>query len=359
MKWGRTTTLRVLSICSIHEHSDMLTVATHALLEVRDLKVHFHVPANFLTGEKGGLVKAVDGASLDVHKGETLGLVGESGSGKSTLSLAILQLVKCTSGSVRLAEQELTTLTNEQLRSVRKRMQMVFQNPIASLDPRMTIKDVVEEPMRILGVGSRTTRAARVNEVLQLVGLDSYLASRYPHELSGGQCQRIGIARALAVQPDLLVLDEPVSALDVSIQAQIINLLQDLRRRFGLTYVFIAHNLAVVRHVSNRVAVMYCGKLVELAARDELYSNPLHPYTQALLLSAPVPDPVVEENRQQTALLGEIPSPLNPPSGCRFHPRCPVAVADCQRVEPALEEKAPNRSVACIRVQGGRIGGAL
>jgi len=333
----------------VRERMRMLASNNHLLLEVRDLKVHFHVPGNFLTGEQGGWVKAVDGVSLDLHTGETLGLVGESGSGKSTLSLAILQLVKCTSGSVRLDGQELTTLTNEQLRGVRKRMQMVFQNPIASLDPRMTIKDIVEEPMRILGVGSSKERGARVSEVLGLVGLDSYMASRYPHEFSGGQCQRIGIARALAVQPDFLVLDEPVSALDVSIQAQIINLLQDLRRRFGLTYVFIAHNLAVVRHVSDRVAVMYCGKIVELAARDALYGNPLHPYTQALLLSVPVPDPIVEEQRERPTLLGEVPSPLNPPSGCRFHPRCPIAIADCRRVEPLLEEAAPDHAVACIR----------
>jgi oligopeptide transport system ATP-binding protein len=329
----------------------MADTTNHVLLDVRDLRVHFHVPPNFITREKGGKVQAVDGVTLTVERGETLGLVGESGSGKSTLSLAILQLIRCTSGSVRLNGQELTTLNNLQLRSVRKRMQMVFQNPIASLDPRMTVREIVEEPMQILGIGSSKEWESRVNEVLGLVGLDSYQARRYPHEFSGGQCQRIGIARALAVQPDFLVLDEPVSALDVSIQAQIINLLQDLRRRFGLTYLFIAHNLAVVRHVSSRVAVMYCGKIVEMASREELYNNPLHPYTQALLLSAPVPDPFVEERRESATLRGEVPSPLNPPTGCRFHPRCPVALSQCALAEPALEHIISDHAVACIRVR--------
>ncbi len=229
-------------------------------------------------------------------------------------------------------------------------MQMIFQNPIGSLDPRMTVQEIVEEPMVILGVGNPTSRKERVRELLSLVSLEPYLAARYPHEFSGGQCQRIGIARALAVQPEFLVLDEPVSALDVSIQAQIINLLEDLRREFNLTYLFIAHNLAVVRHISHRVAVMYAGKMVEVAPREELYGTPLHPYTRALLAAVPVPDPVVEEQRSRTELQGEIPSPLAPPPGCRFHPRCPMAIPECALAEPPLEEKASGHWAACIRV---------
>jgi oligopeptide transport system ATP-binding protein len=229
-------------------------------------------------------------------------------------------------------------------------MQMIFQNPIGSLDPRMTVQDIVEEPMVILGVGNAKWRRERVRDLLNLVSLEPYLAARYPHEFSGGQCQRIGIARALAVQPEFLVLDEPVSALDVSIQAQIINLLEHLRQEFNLTYLFIAHNLAVVRHISQRVAVMYAGKMVEVATREDLYSHPLHPYTQALLSAVPVPDPEVEAQRPHTELQGEIPSPLAPPSGCRFHPRCPMAISECALAEPPLEEKANGHWVACIRV---------
>jgi len=320
------------------------------LLDILDLRVHYWVPPNILTGEHGAWVKAVDGVSLQISRGETLGLVGESGSGKSTLSLAVLRLTPITSGTVRFEGLDLSSIPPLQLRRVRRKMQMVFQNPIASLDPRMTVRDIIQEPMRILAVGTPRERNDRVDELLGLVGLDSYLASRYPHEFSGGQCQRIGIARALAVQPDFLVLDEPVSALDVSIQAQIINLLQDLRQRFGLTFLFIAHNLAVVRHISDRVAVMYCGKLVEWAKRDHLFDNPLHPYTRALLASAPVPNPELEEQRPHVALSGEVPSPLTPPSGCRFHPRCPIAVNDCQRVEPPLRLIESEHRVACIRV---------
>jgi oligopeptide/dipeptide ABC transporter ATP-binding protein len=292
----------------------------------------------------------VDGVSLDIQRGETLGLVGESGSGKSTLGLAILQLHRATAGSVKFDGQELTHLRAEELRPIRRKMQMIFQNPIGSLDPRMTVQDIVEEPMVILGVGTPRTRREWVSELLGRVALEPYLAARYPHEFSGGQCQRIGIARALAVQPEFLILDEPVSALDVSIQAQIINLLEDLRQEFNLTYLFVAHNLAVVRHISHRVAVMYAGKLVEEAPRSELYDTPLHPYTRALLAAVPVPDPEVEERRGRTELRGEIPSPLAPPSGCRFHPRCPIAVAECATVVPPLEEKAKGHWVACIRV---------
>jgi len=328
------------------------------LVDVRDLSVHFRVPPNFMRGEKGGWVKAVDHVNLQIKQGETLGLVGESGSGKSTLGLAILQLAQTTSGSVWFDGQNLTGMNDKELRAMRRKMQMVFQNPIGSLAPRMTVENVIREPMDILGIGSKAERSARVKELLKLVSLYDYLASRYPHEFSGGQCQRIGIARALAVQPTFLVLDEPVSALDVSIQAQIINLLQELRDRYQLTYLFVAHNLAIVRHISDRVVVMYAGKIMEVAARDELYDNPLHPYTHALLSAVPLADPVAELERERQVLTGEIPSPLNPPTGCRFHPRCPLAIEECRHVEPALEEKAPNHWAACIRVPRSKNGGA-
>ncbi len=320
------------------------------MVSVRDLKVHFRLAPSLLTGRGGGWIRAVDGVTFDIERGETLGLVGESGSGKTTLGLSILQLHRATAGSVEFEGQELTRLRPEQLRPLRRKMQMIFQNPIGSLDPRMTVQEIVEEPMVILGVGNPKSRNERVRELLRLVSLEPYLAARYPHEFSGGQCQRIGIARALAVQPEFLVLDEPVSALDVSIQAQIINLLEDLRREFNLTYLFVAHNLAVVRHISQRVAVMYAGKMVEVAPREELYSTPLHPYTQALLAAVPVPDPEVEAHRAQAELPGEIPSPLAPPPGCRFHPRCPMAIPECALAEPPLEEKASGHWAACIRV---------
>jgi oligopeptide transport system ATP-binding protein len=325
-------------------------VSSDNLVAVRDLQVHFRVEPSLLTGRGGGRIRAVDGVSLDIKRGETLGLVGESGSGKSTLGLAILQLHRATAGSVTFDGQELTRLRDNELRPIRRKMQMIFQNPIGSLDPRMTVQDIVEEPMVILGIGTPKTRREWVKVLLSRVSLEPYLAARYPHEFSGGQCQRIGIARALAVQPEFLILDEPVSALDVSIQAQIINLLEDLRREFNLSYLFIAHNLAVVRHISHRVAVMYAGKLVEVAPRDELYENALHPYTRALLAAVPVPDPEVEEQRGRAELRGEIPSPLAPPTGCRFHPRCPIAVRECASVVPPLEEKAPGHWAACIRV---------
>ena len=279
------------------------------LVDVRDLSVRFRVPPNFIRGEKGGWVKAVDHVSLQIKKGEMLGLVGESGSGKSTLGLAILQLTQITSGSVWFEGQNLTGMNDKELRAMRRKMQMVFQNPIGSLAPRMTVKNVIREPMDILGIGSQAERSARVNELLKQVSLDEYLASRYPHEFSGGQCQRIGIARALAVQPTFLVLDEPVSALDVSIQAQIINLLQELRDRYKLTYLFIAHNLALVRHISDRVVVMYAGKIMEVAPRDELYDNPLHPYTHALLSAVPLADPVAELQRERQVLTARSPPP--------------------------------------------------
>jgi oligopeptide transport system ATP-binding protein len=327
-----------------------VTETAAPLVSVRDLKVHFRLAPSLLTGRGGGWIRAVDGVTFDIERGETLGLVGESGSGKTTLGLSILQLHRATAGSVEFEGQELTRLRPEQLRLLRRKMQMIFQNPIGSLDPRMTVQEIVEEPMVILGVGNPKSRKERVRELLHLVSLEPYLAARYPHEFSGGQCQRIGIARALAVQPEFLVLDEPVSALDVSIQAQIINLLEDLRQEFNLTYLFVAHNLAVVRHISHRVAVMYAGKMVEVAPREELYSTPLHPYTRALLAAVPVPDPEVEAQRTQAELPGEIPSPLAPPPGCRFHPRCPIAIPECALAEPPLEEKASGHWAACIRV---------
>jgi oligopeptide transport system ATP-binding protein len=319
------------------------------LVDIQDLRVQFRVPPNFLTGAKGGWVRAVDGVSLRIRRGETVGLVGESGSGKSTLGLAALRLVPIAGGQVTFAGQDLTALEGERLRGIRRHMQMVFQNPIGSLDPRMTVAEIVEEPMVILGLGTARERRERVRELLDRVALDPSLANRYPHEFSGGQCQRIGIARALAVRPSFLILDEPVSALDVSVQAQIINLLQDLRREFDLTFLFVAHNLAVVRHISDRVAVMYAGKMVEVAERDALYENPQHPYTKALLSAVPVPDPDAEAERASTILRGEIPSPLAPPPGCRFHPRCPIAIPQCTREEPPLEEKAPVHLAACLR----------
>lgn len=328
----------------------MLDLRDDVLVDVEDLRVQFRVQPNFLTGAKGGLVRAVDGASLQVRRGETLGLVGESGSGKSTLGLAILRLVPIATGRITFEGQDITALRGERLRAIRHQMQMVFQNPIGSLDPRMTAAEIIEEPMVILGQGTRQERRNRVRELLDRVALDPSLANRYPHEFSGGQCQRIGIARALAVQPAFLILDEPVSALDVSVQAQIINLLQDLRQEFNLTYLFVAHNLAVVRHISHRVAVMYAGKVVEVAERGALYDHPQHPYTQALLSAVPVPDPDAEAQRSSTVLKGEIPSPLAPPPGCRFHPRCPLAIEACARSSPPLEEKTPGHWAACLRV---------
>jgi len=297
------------------------------LLEVRDLVKHFEVRAR-LFGGAGGLVRAVDGVSFSIRRGETLGLVGESGCGKTTTGRCVLQLERPTSGSIVFEGRELTTLGEVELRAVRRRMQVIFQDPYSSLNPRMTVGDIVEEPLavhRIVTDGA--ARAARVRQLLTHVGLLTQHARRYPHQLSGGQRQRVGIARALAMEPSLIICDEPVSALDVSIQAQIINLLEDLQAEFGLTYLFIAHDLAVVRHISDRVAVMYLGKIVELADRKALYDEPLHPYTRALLSAVPIPDPELELQRERTVLGGEVPSALAPPSGCVFHPRCPIAVA--------------------------------
>jgi oligopeptide transport system ATP-binding protein len=303
--------------------------AGDTLVQVRDLRMYFPVTSGIIFQRKVADVKAVDGVTFDIKRGETLGLVGESGCGKTTLGRMILLLYKPTDGSVTINNQDLTKLRAGELRRMRRHMQMIFQDPYASLNPRMTVGSIIAEPIVIHGlVKNRKERQERVQELMRVVGLNPYYANRYPHEFSGGQRQRIGIARALAVQPAFIVCDEPVSALDVSIQAQIINLLEDLQDQFGLTYLFIAHDLSVVRHISDRVAVMYLGHLMELADRQELYENPLHPYTRALLSAVPIPDPAVEQRRERIILTGDVPSPLHPPSGCVFHTRCPMALAE-------------------------------
>lgn len=304
------------------------------LLEVKDLKMYFPVTRGIVIQRKVADVKAVDGVSFTIQRGETLGLVGESGCGKSTTGRAILQLYRPTAGSVKFDGKELTTMKGEELRRQRRRMQMIFQDPYASLNPRMTVGSIIAEPLEIHNICTGKEKQERVQELLRLVGLNPYFAQRYPHEFSGGQRQRIGIARALAVNPDFIVCDEPISALDVSIQAQIVNLLQDLQQELKLTYLFIAHDLSMVRHISDRVAVMYLGKIVELTDYKTLYDEPKHPYTQALLSAVPIPDPAIEEKRQRIILQGDVPSPLNPPAGCRFHTRCPRVMDVCRHVEP-------------------------
>jgi oligopeptide transport system ATP-binding protein len=318
-----------------------------ALLEVTDLVKHYPVSGGMF-GREVGVVRAVDGVSFTIRRGETLGLVGESGCGKTTTGRCILQLERPTSGSIRFEGQELTTLGSEALRPVRRRMQVIFQDPYSSLNPRMTVGQIVEEPLAVHKLApDAAARSARVRELLGQVGLLPQYGQRYPHELSGGQRQRVGIARALAMEPSLIICDEPVSALDVSIQAQIINLLEDLGRDLGLTYLFVAHDLSVVRHISDRVAVMYLGRIVEVADRQALYQTPLHPYTRALLSAVPIPDPEVEAHRERVVLGGEVPSPLRPPPGCAFHPRCPIAVDDCHRSRPELREIQPGHRAAC------------
>ncbi len=317
------------------------------LLEVRDLKMHFPLTQGIIFQRKVGAVQAVDGVSFHVNRGETLGLVGESGCGKSTTGRAILQLYKPTSGEVIFDGTDLTKLDGNDMRKQRRHLQMVFQDPYASLNPRMTVGNIVSEPMQIHNLVAKNERTQRVQELLQTVGLNPYFANRYPHEFSGGQRQRIGIARALAANPDFIVADEPVSALDVSIQAQVVNLLEDLQDKLGLTYLFIAHDLSVVRHISNRVAVMYLGKIVEMADRNALYDDPLHPYTKALLSAVPIPDPVIEKRRERIILTGDVPSPINPPSGCHFHTRCPYVMEVCKQVDPILADQGSGHFVAC------------
>jgi oligopeptide transport system ATP-binding protein len=317
------------------------------LLEVRGLVKHFAVRGG-LFGGKAGSVRAVDGVSFSLRRGETLGLVGESGCGKTTTGRCILQLERPTSGQVIFEGRDLGALSETELRPVRRRMQVIFQDPYASLNPRMTVGQILAEPLAVHRVvPERRARRERVRDLLSRVGLLPQHADRYPHQMSGGQRQRVGIARALAVEPSLIVCDEPVSALDVSIQAQIINLLEDLQSNLGLTYLFVAHDLAVVRHISDRVAVMYLGKIVEIADRRELYENPLHPYTKALLAAVPIPDPALEAERARSVLVGEVPSPLNPPSGCVFHPRCPIAIESCRVEVPPLREVLPGHWAAC------------
>jgi oligopeptide/dipeptide ABC transporter ATP-binding protein len=316
------------------------------LLAVRGLRVEYPVRAGWLARRRL-TIKAVDGVDLELAAGETLGLVGESGCGKSTLGSAVLGIVRPTAGTVVFEGIDLAALGAEQLREVRRHMQMIFQDPYGSLNPRMRAGESVGEPLLVRGLARGPALRRRVEELLEVVGLDAGHAGRYPHEFSGGQRQRVGIARALALEPRLVVCDEPVSALDVSVRSQILNLLVDLQRRLGMAYLFVSHDLSVVRHVSDRVAVMYLGRIVELAPRDVLFARPLHPYTEALMSAIPVPDPRRQRGRTQPVLRGELPRPTDPPAGCAFHTRCPLAIDVCRRVAPALEEKAPGQLVAC------------
>jgi len=318
------------------------------VIEARDLRKYFPVTRGSIRQQKVAEVKAMDGVSLAVHRGETLGLVGESGCGKSTLGKCMLQLIRPTSGSVLFEGKDLCQLAAGELRPLRQRLQVIFQDPYDSLDPRFTAADIIGESLRIHKSLQGRAYRERVSELLNTVGLAPYMADRYPHEFSGGQRQRLGIARALALQPAFILCDEPLSALDVSIQAQIVNLLKDLQEEFGIAYLFISHDLSVVRHISDRVAVMYLGKIMEIASRDEIYDSPLHPYTQALLSAVPIPDPTVEAKRSIIVLKGEVPSPINPPSGCVFYPRCPKAFEPCPTVVPRLKDAGGGHEVACL-----------
>jgi oligopeptide transport system ATP-binding protein len=321
------------------------------LLEVRGLAMHFPVSEGIVLTRKIGDVKAVDGVDFDIKRGETLGLVGESGCGKTTTGRCILRLERPTAGEILFDGQDVNRMQRRELVALRRRMQVIFQDPYSSLNPRMKVGDIISEPIKVHGVEPDARRRRdKVRDLLSVCGLDPKFADRYPHEMSGGQRQRVGIARALALDPEFIVCDEAVSALDVSIQAQVVNLLEDLRERFGLTYLFIAHDLSVVRHLCQRVAVMYLGRIVEMADSDELFDNPLHPYTQALLSAVPIPDPRVEAGREFRPTPGEVPSPINPPSGCVFHPRCPMAVEGCRHARPALRELRPRHWVACSEV---------
>ena len=327
-------------------------IAAEPLVRVCDLKKHFPITRGLIVQRKVGAVQAVDGISFDIFPGETLGLVGESGCGKTTAGRTVLGLYRPTGGSIEIAGHSVVGAGREELLQIRRKAQMIFQDPFASLNPRWTVNAIVGEPLRVhrLAKGEKA-RAERVKELLELVGLSSRYVNRFPHEFSGGQRQRIGVARALASDPAFVVCDEPISALDVSIQAQVVNLLEDLQHQFGLTYLFIAHDLSMVRHICNRVAVMYLGKLVELAGRDELYEDALHPYTQALLSAVPVPDPKAARRRKRMILKGDVPSPINPPTGCRFHTRCPIAQPHCTEVVPEWREVRPGHWVACHEVE--------
>ncbi|MBA2524540.1 MAG: dipeptide ABC transporter ATP-binding protein [Pyrinomonadaceae bacterium] len=314
------------------------------LVNVRHLVKHFPVEGS------DDVVRAVDDVSFEIVRGETLGLVGESGCGKSTVGRCLLRLIEPTAGQIDFDGRNVLSLKRNDLRELRREMQIVFQDPYASLNPRMRVGDIVGEPLVIHKIGTKNERRERVGELLRRVGLDPDYRQRYPHEFSGGQRQRIGVARTLALNPKLIVADEPVSALDVSVQAQVVNLLQDLQKEFGLTYLFISHGLAVVEHISTRVAVMYLGRIVEIASAADLYLRPLHPYTQALLSAIPVPDP--KRRRERIVLQGDVPTPINPPSGCRFRTRCPIAIDECARIDPELRELSPGHRVACIKVPG-------
>jgi oligopeptide transport system ATP-binding protein len=314
------------------------------LVKVRDLVKHFPVEGS------DDVVRAVDGVSFEIFRGETLGLVGESGCGKSTVGRCLLRLIEPTAGEIKFEGRDVTALGRHELRELRREMQIVFQDPYASLNPRMKVGSIVGEPLVIHKIGTKRERRERVAELLKRVGLNPDYSERYAHEFSGGQRQRIGVARTLALNPKLIVADEPVSALDVSVQAQVVNLLQDLQKEFNLAYLFISHGLAVVEHISSRVAVMYLGRIVELATAADLYAQPLHPYTKALLSAIPIPDP--KHKRERIVLSGDVPTPINPPSGCRFRTRCPIAIDECARIDPELREVLPGHSVACIRVAG-------
>jgi len=314
-------------------------VASKTLVDVRDLKMHFPLTQGILFQRVIGYVRAVDGVSFSIERGQTMGLVGESGSGKTTIGRTIVRLYKPTSGQIMFGDKDLAIMSGEELRLARQRVQMIFQDPYASLNPRYTIGSLIAEPMHIYKVASRAEIHERTSELLRVVGLRPEYIDRYPHEFSGGQLQRIAVARALSINPEFVIADEPVSALDVSIRAQVLNLLQRLQQQFNLTYLFVSHDLSVVRHVADRIAVMYLGKIVELSDRDELYTAPKHPYTKALLSAIPIPDPMIEKRRKRIILTGDLPSPINIPSGCRFHTRCPMAQDICREVEPAFEAK--------------------
>ena len=319
----------------------------HVLIKVEHLKKYFPITRGIIFSRHVGDVKAVDDVSFDVYKGETLGLVGESGCGKTTVGRTVIQLYRPTSGSVYYEGKDLTRMGGNELRAMRRKMQIIFQDPYASLNPRLTVGSIIGEPLEIHRILQGKAMRERVEELLELVGLNPYFINRYPHEFSGGQRQRIGIARALALEPEFIVCDEPISALDVSIQAQVVNLLEELQDKLGLTYLFIAHDLSMVRHISDRVAVMYLGKIVELSDRNTIYNNPLHPYTEALLSAVPIPDPVVEEKRQRIILEGDVPSPANPPPGCNFNTRCPKVMDICREVDPEYREVEKGHWVAC------------